>query len=105
MLKKSNYWRNKEHLKAVSSLPCMRCGREGQTQAAHSNQLQHGKGKGIKASDEYTAALCLKCHFEIDMGNKLTKEQRREEWDRAWARTVAELKERKQWSFKGEEND
>lgn len=82
----------------------MRCGREGQTQAAHSNQLQHGKGKGIKASDEYTAALCLKCHYEIDMGNKLTKEERREEWNRAWIRTVAELKERRQWSFKEQED-
>lgn len=103
--KKNLYWRSKEHLKAVAELPCMRCGREGYTQAAHSNQLEHGKGRGIKASDQYAAALCMACHFQIDMGNKLSKQERRDEWNRAWERTVAELKERKRWVFKDEEND
>jgi len=105
MSSKSNYWRSRDYLKAVAELPCMRCGKEGQTQAAHSNQMAHGKGKGIKASDEYTAALCLRCHYEIDMGKELTKEQRKEEWDKAWIRTIEELKERKRWNFSGETND
>lgn len=104
MSSKFNYWRSREYLKAVSELPCMRCGKEGQTQAAHSNQMAHGKGKGIKASDQYTAALCLKCHYEIDMGKELTKEQRKEEWDKAYLRTLQELKERKRFSNKHEEN-
>ncbi len=103
MFKKFEYHRDKAHLKAVADLPCMRCGMEGFTQAAHSNQLEHGKGRGIKASDKYVAALCLKCHHEIDMGNKLTKQERKDEWNRAFDRTVAELKERKKWRF--EEND
>ena len=63
---KFNYFRSKNHLKNVADLPCQHCGAEGQTQAAHSNWAKHGKGRGIKASDEYTAALCQACHAELD---------------------------------------
>ena len=72
---KFNYFRSKQHLKNVASLPCQNCYIEGQTQAAHSNFAEHGKGRSIKASDEYVAALCQKCHYELDQGNKLNKEQ------------------------------
>ena len=47
----------------------------------------HGKGRGIKASDEYTAALCYPCHHEIDAGNKLTQEERQALWLAAYKRT------------------
>ena len=62
--------------------------------AAHSNQLADGKGKGIKASDYRVAALCFSCHMDLDQGNKLTKEQRREFWEIAHRRTIGELFER-----------
>jgi len=76
MRAKFKYWRSKKHLQNVASLPCQNCGLEGQTQAAHSNLSIHGKGRGIKASDEYTAALCFACHHDLDAGHTLTKEQK-----------------------------
>ena len=60
-------------------------------QAAHSNMAQHGKGRGIKASDEYTAALCMSCHYEIDQGKTLSKEQRQKLWNDAHKSTVKAL--------------
>jgi len=90
-IKKFHYFRNKQHLKNVASLPCQYCFTEGQTQAAHSNQLIHGKGRGIKASDEYTAALCFNCHAELDQGKNLTKEERAVMWIDAHIKTVKKL--------------
>jgi hypothetical protein len=36
----------------------------------------------MKASDAATAALCPPCHFELDQGTRLTREDRRAEIDR-----------------------
>lgn len=72
----ANY-RNKALLEAVRQAPCMQCGlQDGTVVAAHSNALRDGKGKGIKAHDYRIAALCFKCHHELDQGNKLTKQER-----------------------------
>ena len=87
-------YRNEKLLKAVCTLPCMICGLEGSTQACHSNQLRHGKGKGIKAHDWAIASLCYNCHHDIDQGNKLSKEQRRDMWQDAHEATIAMLFER-----------
>jgi hypothetical protein len=97
MIPKFPYFRSKKHLKNVANLPCQVCGLEGSTQAAHSNQAKHGKGRGIKASDEYTAALCFKHHFLIDQGNSLTKEERVEMWDKAHQKTINALIEQDLW--------
>lgn len=94
MRQKFNYWRSKKHLKNVASLPCQICGLDGQTQAAHSNMAIHGKGRGIKASDIYTAALCFACHHDIDAGHSLTKEQKQTMFLDALKRTWAELQKR-----------
>jgi hypothetical protein len=59
--------------------------------AAHSNQLRDGKGKSIKAHDYRIAALCFKCHYNLDQGNTLTKEERREMWEEAHRKTVGWL--------------
>jgi len=96
MFQKQKYFRSKKHLKLVASLPCQVCGTENQTQAAHSNWAElGGKAKSLKASDEYTAALCLKCHYEIDQGKTLTKEERQDLWQKAHQKTVAVLQD--QW--------
>ena len=71
-------------------LSCQNCGMDNGVQAAHSN-WHGGKGKGIKASDEYIAALCLKCHFEIDQGAHLSKDERQELWLKAHKATVQAL--------------
>ena len=97
MIPKFNYFRSKAHLQNVANLPCQNCYIEGETQAAHSNWAEHGKGRGIKASDEFTAALCQKCHMELDSGARLTKEQRRDLWVMAWQKTMAKLKGQGKW--------
>ena len=56
----------------------MACGREGMTQAAHTNRLQDGKGMGLKAPDTCLMALCTTCHRELDQGGKLSKAERQE---------------------------
>ena len=91
------YFRSTTHLRNVASLPCQWCGVDDGCQAAHSNMAQHGKGRGIKASDEYTAALCQKCHTELDQGARLNKEQRRMLWQMAYQKTVAQLKGQGKW--------
>jgi len=93
---KFRYIRSKALLKAVASLPCQLCGHLW-TQAAHSNQAIHGKGRGIKASDIYTAALCQHHHYEIDQGKELSKQDRIDAWNYAHQKTVAELLERNMW--------
>ena len=98
MIPKYKYFRSKEHLKNVASLPCQNCYIEGETQAAHSNWSDWGnKGRGIKASDEFTAALCQKCHTELDQGARLTKDQRRMLWQMAYQKTVSKLKASGKW--------
>lgn len=91
MRQKFKYWRSKKHLANVASLPCQNCGLEGQTQAAHSNLSIHGKGRSIKASDEYTVALCFACHHDLDAGHSLTKDEKQRMYFDALRNTWLEL--------------
>jgi hypothetical protein len=81
-------WESVPWRRAVASLPCVLCGREGQTQAAHRNE---GKGMGLKVDDCWLAALCVPCHADIDQGATMTREQRRELMDRAILLTIQAL--------------
>ena len=94
---KTTYVRSRKLLEAVASLPCMHCGAHGCTQAAHSNQSTHGKGRGIKASDVYTAALCANCHRELDQGSRLSRHERLDLWTTAWRNTVRALVQQGKW--------
>ena len=94
---KFQYTRSKELRMAVAALPCQLCGSTNMVQAAHSNQLVHGKGRGVKASDEYIAALCQRHHYEIDQGSHLSKDERIQEWTRAHENTVNLLLEMGKW--------
>lgn len=73
-----------QHLRNVASLPCARCGIEGYSQAAHSNQSIFGKGRGLKASDIATFPLCCTrpeingCHVEHDQLIGMTKDEANE---------------------------
>jgi len=93
---KFRYWRSKSYLRWVASLPCVACGIEGYSQAAHSNQAKHGKGKSVKASDEFTFPLCaphgghMGCHQMHDLAIGWTKAERDETEDRYIARTWAD---------------
>lgn len=53
---------------------------------AHSNQLMHGKGRGLKADDRMTVPACFWCHYELDQGMRFTKEQKRDRWDLGYDR-------------------
>lgn len=72
---------NVRYLRWVASLPCVACGIEGYSQAAHPNQ---GRGLGQKASDLDTFPLCcvrpghMGCHQMHDLLIDMTLEQRRE---------------------------
>jgi len=90
MFPKHAYVRDKALLKRVAQLDCQHCGSGEMVQAAHSN-WGGGKGRGIKADDNLVAALCLKCHWEIDQGVKLTKLERQEMWEKAHQRTMRAL--------------
>ena len=90
MFPKHQYVRDKALLKKVAQLDCQHCGSGEMVQAAHSN-WGGGKGRGIKADDNLVAALCLKCHWEIDQGVKLTKLERQEMWQKAHEKTMREL--------------
>lgn len=68
---RSEAWR-----RAVASLPCVVCGREGATQAAHPNHI--GKGMGIKAPDCWCVPMCVEHHAEFDQGRYWTKEEKRD---------------------------
>jgi hypothetical protein len=97
MFPKSTPYRNKRHLMNVASLSCQVCGKDGATQAAHSNWGKHGKSFGRKADDQYTAAMCQFCHSELDQGHMLKKEQRQEMWGEAFRRTVKALVDSGKW--------
>lgn len=74
-------YRDPDLLAAVRTIHCVNCGIQGRTQAAHSNLLEHGKGRSIKAKDSAIMALCdcgaNQCHFELDSGKNMSKAERR----------------------------
>ena len=85
-------YRNKKLLEIVRILPCQNCGIEdGTVIAAHSNQQRDGKGTGIKSHDYRIAALCNKCHMELDQGRTMSKAERSEQWENAHRRTIGAL--------------
>ena len=85
-------YRNKKLLEIVREAPCMNCGtQDGTVVAAHSNWLRDGKGKGIKAHDYRIAALCFRCHSELDQGKEMTKQERQDFWEQAHRETIGWL--------------
>jgi hypothetical protein len=90
MFQKHQYVRSKKLLKLVAGLDCQACGSGNMVQAAHTN-WGGGKGRGVKADDNLVAALCLKCHYQIDQGKDMSKEERQEMWEQAHIATVKKL--------------
>lgn len=86
-------FRSKRLLNAAHGQQCMVkipnvCnGNPDTTVAAHSNQLTHGKGMGIKAHDCFIAWACSDCHREIDQG-KMNKEDKQYYWQQGFERTL-----------------
>ncbi|MBX9609709.1 MAG: DUF1364 domain-containing protein [Gammaproteobacteria bacterium] len=93
--------RSSKMREVVRELPCQlnvagvkNCG-EHPSVLCHLNMLSMGKGTGIKAHD-VGAAGCPACHFEVDQGKRLSREDRQFYLLRGTARTVALLMTRGQ---------
>ena len=74
--------RSPKRLAEIRKLPCVRCGNPN-SQAAHSNSAKHGKGRGIKSSDQFTIPLCATCHAAFDrfeLGSRAESEAMFEKW-------------------------
>lgn len=88
-------WRSRKLLDHIHDAPfcfCCYCHGDGSNIVpAHSNQLRDGKGKGIKADDYRVAALCHKCHMELDQGKNWTREERLRIWEEAHRSTIGWL--------------
>ena len=98
MRPKFEYVRSKAILEACRAIPCQHCGtQDGTVVAAHSNQSRHGKGRGIKASDIYVAALCSVCHHQIDQGFLFSRVEKAVMWDEAHEKTVRLLHDLLLW--------
>lgn len=85
---KFEYVRSPALMKAYRLLPCQHCGRgDGTIAGAHSNWSEHGKGRGIKASDICCASLCFTCHSWLDAGGAQDY-LKRVMWDEAHSKTI-----------------
>jgi hypothetical protein len=85
-------YRNKKLLESVRTSPCQNCGKQdGTVCAAHSNQLRDGKGRSLKSHDFRIAALCFRCHSNLDQGYQMSKEERTELWEDAHRKTIGWL--------------
>ena len=74
-------YRNEALTRLAKGMPCTLtipgvCNHDPETSAwAHSNQLEHGKGRGIKAHDCFGAITCYACHYWLDHGPASRKEK------------------------------
>lgn len=85
-------FRNPKLLGLAEGQACVMCGNEdGTIVAAHSNLLEHGKGRGLKAHDGMTAWLCYRCHTQLDQGKDLSRDERRDLTLTAICRTYQQL--------------
>jgi len=85
-------YRSPKLLQAIRDSACQHCGaKDGTIIAAHSNQMRDGKGRGLKAHDYRIAALCFKCHYEIDQGKDLSRQERLNIWEDAHRATIGWL--------------
>lgn len=66
----------------------------GTGEPCHANWPEHGKGMGMKAHDCYAVPGCRACHMALDQGSKLSGEQRKDIWLRAFWKYLPMLWER-----------
>jgi hypothetical protein len=94
-------YRNKKLLEIVRESPCQVCGIEdGTVVAAHSNQMRDGKSMSMKSNDFRIAALCFRCHSNLDQGSKMTREERVNMWEEAHRGTIGWLFEKEHLEVK-----
>jgi hypothetical protein len=87
MFPKAVYVRDKAYRMRVGKLPCIACGIEDSSQAAHVPT----DGKAIKQSDRETFPLCCArpgingCHSDFDQYRMFTDSQETRRMGRQWA--------------------
>lgn len=97
-VEKFAYVRSRPLCKAFRLIPCQHCAaQDGTVVGAHSNWSCHGKGRSIKASDQFQAALCSTCHAELDQGSRLSERERKLMWWDAHTKSVTLLIELGHW--------
>jgi hypothetical protein len=90
---KTAYRRDEEYRRLVATLPCINCGVEGYSQAAHGPAA----GKGLKASDDLLFPLCTVrvgvngCHEKYDAYELFPRAERRAKALEWAARTAEQL--------------
>lgn len=95
---KTEYIRSPKLMQVYRKIPCQACGiDDGTVCGAHANSAAMGKGRGIKASDQFAASLCHRCHMEVDQGRTMSRTERARVWTEAHVKTVAELVRRGLW--------
>jgi hypothetical protein len=91
MFPKAVYVRDKAYLRRVAGEPCMACGIEGYSQAAH----VPADGRAIKQSDLETFPLCCArpgvngCHADFDQYRMFPDSQETRRMGRQWAQEIA----------------
>lgn len=79
-------FRSKKLLEKMRDLPCSVCGSEdGTVVAAHRNE---GKGMGLKVSDALVTPMCARCHYDYDQGRHMSRQEKREHWNRAYIQNI-----------------
>lgn len=81
-------YRDRNLLNTAYQFPCflrLHCCEGGMAgEPAHSNQAKHGKGGAMKAHDCFFVPACRSCHREYDQGKTMTRDEKRELWERAY---------------------
>lgn len=84
--------RSKALRESARDEPCVVCGMVGSTVWAHSNEIEHGKGMGIKAHDLLGLYLCHKCHEAYDQ--RLDRGQRKKYFREYYPATMVRVAEK-----------
>jgi hypothetical protein len=83
----NHHVRDRALLNLAYEFPCLLrlpCCEGGAGEPAHSNQPRHGKGGALKAHDCFHVPACRSCHQEFDQGGAMTRDEKRELWERAF---------------------
>jgi hypothetical protein len=73
------HYENRAYLDIARSMPCVACGADdGTIVPAHSNLQEHGRGSHRRADDYAVMWLCARCHYELDYGTTMNREEKRD---------------------------
>ena len=96
MFPKSPRQENRALLDLARGQPCLLrivpCAGPETTVAAHSNWMEHGKGKSMKAHDFYSVWACCRCHDALDSSQRLSADEKKSAFAHGHIRQMLEWK-------------